>query len=223
MFDFNSLIGQIKLSPYGHPSPDKGMCAMEMVAWLEGLPHSDEPECTCPVIAAFVRRINDNMNQEGRDRLLAYLPRLVGTVSPEHEQERAEYLTWQAIRVFAPKALRAAGLETETEASQLERSSNFFEAERNATATTNTAYAAYAAAYAANTAANTADAAAYAAYADAAAYAADAAAYAANPTADYGDIFASLDGVLAIGRQSTGFSRPVEEPIAAAKELVGVS
>lgn len=57
------------------------MCAMEMVAWLAGEEHSDEPRCACPVIAAFVRAVNDALPSDGeRGRLLRPLiPQLVGT------------------------------------------------------------------------------------------------------------------------------------------------
>jgi len=89
-----------------HASPDKGLCAMEMVAFIERLPHSDMPECTCRVIGAFVRGFNDLMTDEERQRLIPYLPLLVGTVSPEHERARGEFAAWKAIKVFAPLALQ---------------------------------------------------------------------------------------------------------------------
>lgn len=75
-----------------HDSASAGLCAMEMVAFMERLPHSDSPPCTCPVLAAYTRGINDMLPDADRQRLLPYLPRLVGTVSPQHEQARAEYL-----------------------------------------------------------------------------------------------------------------------------------
>jgi hypothetical protein len=79
---------------------------MEMVAFIERLPHSDMPECTCRVIGAFVRGFNDLMTDEERQRLIPYLPLLVGTVSPEHERARGEFAAWKAIKVFAPLALQ---------------------------------------------------------------------------------------------------------------------
>jgi hypothetical protein len=107
--DFEKL-SIFRLRQGAHDSAEDGVCAMEAVAWLEGLQHSDHPPCTCPVIATFVRRINDEMPDDVRQRLVAYLPRLVGTVSPEHERERGEYLAWRAVTVFAPLALEVAGL-----------------------------------------------------------------------------------------------------------------
>jgi hypothetical protein len=107
--DFEQLaVFHLKDGP--HRSPDEGVCAMEAVAWLEGLPHSDKPACTCPVIGAFVRSLNDYLNTETRQLLVPYLPRLVGTVSQAHERERGEYLGWQAVTVIAPNALVRAGL-----------------------------------------------------------------------------------------------------------------
>lgn len=82
---------------------------MELVASLDGGPHTDLPRCTCEIIAGFVRHVNDNMPDEERQKRLPYLPRLIGTVSEELEQARHEHFAWQTIRVFAPAALRDQG------------------------------------------------------------------------------------------------------------------
>ena len=110
MYDFNQLVASIWLSDGSHKSPDEGVCAMELVALLEGLEHTDHPPCTCPVIAAYVRTFNDRLPDEKRQGLIKYIPRLVGTVSPQHEQERSEYLAWQAITVITPNAMEQIGL-----------------------------------------------------------------------------------------------------------------
>ena len=102
--------GPITLSRGAHKSPREGMCFMEMVSFLAGAEWSDMPDCSSPVVARFCQRINDNFPQEDRDQLQRYVPRLIGTASPEHEQERAEYLAWSAIRVFAPAVLEKCGL-----------------------------------------------------------------------------------------------------------------
>lgn len=94
-----------------HKTAEEGLCAMEAVAWLEGLPHSDAPECTCPVIARFLRLGQDVMPDKIRQRLIAYLPRLVGTVSGPHEIIRAEIAARAAGAEFAWRALLAAGLD----------------------------------------------------------------------------------------------------------------
>lgn len=74
------LIEQYPLQRGSHPSRDDGMCAMEMVAWLAGEAHSDEPECACPVMAALVRACNDSMSDQARNQYLRPLvPQLVHT------------------------------------------------------------------------------------------------------------------------------------------------
>ena len=215
-YDFSSLIGQVKLSVGRHKNAEAGMCAMEFVSWLEGEEFSDSPECTCPVLAAFVRRMNDNMSQAGRDRLLIFLPKLVGTKSPEHEKERGEYLAWQAIRIFAPIALRAIGLEDH--AQRLDQAKNF-KAARAAADSADSAAAAAAVAYATYAA----RAAAYTAYATYAA--ADAAADSAAATAAaaalaeatvWDKAFSALEAAIDIG-PSGEFSQPIEPIIEQAK------
>jgi hypothetical protein len=96
--------------------PRDGACLLDAVSYLEYGTLGDHPECVCPVIAAFGRGINDAMSDEGRQRLRVFIPRLVGTVDPDSEQARAEYLAWQAIRVFAPLALEAAGFKEQATA-----------------------------------------------------------------------------------------------------------
>ena len=74
------LIERHPLRRGAHPSRDDGMCAMEMVAWLAGEEHSDEPVCACPVVAALVRASNDAMTDDARNRYLRPLvPQLVNS------------------------------------------------------------------------------------------------------------------------------------------------
>jgi hypothetical protein len=94
-----------------HETRERGLCAMEAVAWLAGEPHSAEPACTCPMIAAYVQEINDRMPDDARQRLVAYLPRLVGTWStPAVARARMFVAVDDAVRVHAPLALDARGL-----------------------------------------------------------------------------------------------------------------
>lgn len=109
MIDFEKLAAFTLMSGK-HKTPEQGVCAMEAVAWLEGLKHTDRPKCTSPVIASFVRALNDCLLDSERQRLVAYLPRLVGTVSREHEDERARYLDEQAYTKCWPFVFRAYGM-----------------------------------------------------------------------------------------------------------------
>lgn len=102
-----------KLSHGAHSTPTDGLCFMEMVAFIERLPHSDTPECTCPVIAAYARGVNDQLDNEARQELKPYLPRVVGTVSPEYESMRAMYLAQYVLRECIPERLRFHGFAKE--------------------------------------------------------------------------------------------------------------
>jgi len=166
-------------------------CLATAVAMVAGEENpGDEPECMCPVIAAFVRRTNDAMPDDVRAEMYGDLPwMLVGTrTSNELVMQRRGWLVADAaVRCFAPVCLRDAGLGDRAD---LLESLSPVRDEQTARAAYTAADAAYAAAYA------TADAAAYAAAyaahaagatayatADAAAYAAAYAAHAAGATA----------------------------------------
>jgi hypothetical protein len=170
-----SNIWQFNLRKGNSPDPTQGACLLDAVSWFEYGTIGDRPPCVCPVIAAFARGINDVMSDGERQRLKAFLPRLPGTVDPDREQARAEYLAWQAIRVFVPLALDAAGLHQHGQT--LREFSGALE----------------------QAAAAAAAAACYAADGDAAA-----ARYAASAASAVGGcaMIEALDGVLAIGRQA---------------------
>ena len=89
-----------------HKEREQGLCLMEAVAYFAGLPHSDHPKCSSPVLTEFGIRINDRMNEIERQRLKPFIPRLVGTNDPAKEQVRYRILCWAAITEFAPAALR---------------------------------------------------------------------------------------------------------------------
>jgi hypothetical protein len=204
---------------------------LDAVSWLEYGTLGDHPACVCPVFAAFGRGVNDAMSDAGRQRLKLFIPRLVGTVDPAHERERAEYLAWQAIRVFAPLALDAVGQHKHATVLRNFTGSLAEAAWAAGAAAEAAAWAAWAAAGAAGAArAATAEAAARAATAEAAAratagaaaeaaWAAAAAAWAAWAAAGAAGaaaeaawaaaedaMISALEGVLAIGRQA----EPVE-------------
>lgn len=116
------LSQQFPLRRGSHPSRADGMCTMEMVAWLAGEAHSDEPECTCPVIAAFVRAINDALpSDESRDRWLRPLvPLLVNTRGRlVDEQRRGMQVADAMTRVFVPHLLEKRGRHDEAAALRL--------------------------------------------------------------------------------------------------------
>jgi hypothetical protein len=152
-----------------HDRRDQGVCVMEAVAWFAGEQHSDQPQCVCPVIAAFARGMNDWMSAEDRQRLKPMIPALaLSRAEWPITLKRAYIAADYAVRVFAPIALDARGVREE--AARLRALDEIVDPPTalTAKAAAHAASAAYAAASAAY--------AAYAAYAAAAAYAAYAAA-----------------------------------------------
>lgn len=95
-------INDLQLPPLvsgSHPDPATGLCAMEMIAFMERLPHSDRPECTCPVLREMTMATNDMLGHEDRQQLLPVLPELVDTnVSAPHRHERERYVMETARR-----------------------------------------------------------------------------------------------------------------------------
>ncbi|MEW9615214.1 hypothetical protein AB3G45_15425 [Shinella sp. S4-D37] len=121
----------IHLTAGRHALPAEGLCAMELTALLAGETHSDNPRCASPMLAAYVRRLNDNMPDDERQRLALVAPRLIGTAGSEAEEvERAVSLAWHAIRVLAPAALRASSRSKRRAATAraLERQTDLFKA-----------------------------------------------------------------------------------------------
>jgi hypothetical protein len=105
-------IETLRLRSGGHRSPEDGMCVMEAVAYVAGEPHSDHPECACPIISAFLRRWNDDLDDEGRQKLKPYIRKLVGTRSTKAiEQKRGLLVADWLLRVHTPAWLDLAGLK----------------------------------------------------------------------------------------------------------------
>lgn len=106
----------IVLKHGSHTDRSNGLCAMEVVAWAAGEPHSDRPICACPVIGAMVRQLNDFIDDDGlRTRLLRpVLLQLVGSVASRPITIRRGFIAADfAVRVVAPIGLEAAGLKGE--------------------------------------------------------------------------------------------------------------
>lgn len=106
--ELRDLPAGFELQPGFHSGPEEGMCALEAVSWMAGLPHSDQPRCVCDVLQSLMRSMNDRMTHFDRQSLIPFLPRLVGTRDPALVGPRAKVLVWRAITDFAPIPLAAA-------------------------------------------------------------------------------------------------------------------
>jgi hypothetical protein len=112
-----SMIEEMPLKVGSHESIADGMCIMEAVAYVAGESWTDSPQCASPVIAAFLRSYNDSVNDEVRQTLKQYIPRLIGTRGDDALEERRSLIAadW-LVRVHTPAWLRLAGLTVQADA-----------------------------------------------------------------------------------------------------------
>src|SRR5579862_3687990 len=105
--DLETLV--LKRGSHGASSGE--MCVMEAVAYVAGEPWTDSPQCASPVIAAFLRSYNDSVDDEVRQTLKPFIPRLVGTRGSDALEERRSLAAadW-LVRTHTPAWLRLAGL-----------------------------------------------------------------------------------------------------------------
>ena len=86
-----------------HHAGNYEFCVMEAVAYMAGEKHSDSPKCASPVISAFMRQWNDDLDDAGRQKLKPYIPKLIGTkASKAVEEKRAWMVTDWLVRVYTP-------------------------------------------------------------------------------------------------------------------------
>ena len=107
--------GAIRLDKGAHDSFDGGHCAMEVVAALAGLGHTDAPECASPVLQRFTIRLNDGWDDKQRQSLIPFLPRMVGTAGDGKDDAREQAaLRFLLERLLGPW-LRLAGMGDEAD------------------------------------------------------------------------------------------------------------
>src|SRR6266511_710507 len=108
----------IRLDRGGHDTRDQGVCLLEAISWFAGEEHTNHPPCVSPVLGTFGRSWNDALDDQTRQRLIPFIPRMVGTASDRADEARAWILTDWLVRVCAPAFLRTTGLTEQ--AQQLE-------------------------------------------------------------------------------------------------------
>lgn len=100
-----AALADLILKNGGHSDRSNGLCLMEVVAWVAGEPHSDQPRCVSPVLGAFGRSFNDGLNDDQRrtEMLRPFVPRLVGTAASAAIEERRAFMAMDwLIRVHTP-------------------------------------------------------------------------------------------------------------------------
>jgi hypothetical protein len=103
----------IHLDTSSHPTFADGHCAMEVVAWLAGEGHTDAPACASRVLRSYTIAVNDRWGDEQRQKLIPYLPRMVGTGDDGKDEARSYMALDWLVRSFTPTWLDLAGLTVE--------------------------------------------------------------------------------------------------------------
>jgi hypothetical protein len=101
-----------------HAYAEQGMNVLEAVSALSpSEKFGDSPTSVSPVISAFLKEWNDDLEDEPRQRLKEYIPRITGSILTEDVEEfRAWLATDWLVRVQAPVWLEAAGMDDLAEA-----------------------------------------------------------------------------------------------------------
>lgn len=96
-----------------HAYAEQGMNVLEAVSAISpNEKFGDAPRSVSPVIAAFLREWNDVLEDEPRQHLKQFIPRIVGSVlTDDVEEYRAWLATDWLVRAQSPVWLGAAGLD----------------------------------------------------------------------------------------------------------------
>ena len=106
-------IATLTLSKGSHTDPANGLCIMEAVAYFNGEPFSDRPECVCPTITDFLISWNDASDYLDRQELKKYIPLVAGTRGTKELALRRSYMVadW-FVRVYLPAWLNLASIDS---------------------------------------------------------------------------------------------------------------
>ena len=103
-------LNKITLSVGSHQDRADGLCVMELAAWLAGEPHSNRPRCVSPVLVAFLRRWNDDLDDGTRQLLIPYASLILNPAGDDADETRAYLATDWMVRISVPTWLDLAGL-----------------------------------------------------------------------------------------------------------------
>lgn len=108
--DANKTIDQARLRAVtltrgSHQSPKEGLCLMEAVAYVLGLPHSERPPCVSPSLGVYGRDLSDTLGDVERQQLIRFIPRLPGTANDGKEEARAWLAEEWLLHTWMPTVL----------------------------------------------------------------------------------------------------------------------
>lgn len=101
----------IVLGRGAHEKFEEGACLLEAASYMAGEPWSDRPACVSTALAAFGRNLNDRMTDEERQRLVPFIPRLIGTRGDGKDVQRGWMARNWLVREYLPMILAGTGHE----------------------------------------------------------------------------------------------------------------
>jgi hypothetical protein len=102
-------VWQFDLRRGNSTNPREGACLLDAISWFEYGKLGDHPPCVSPVYAAYGRIMNDMFPDDKRQLLKRFLTRLPGTVDPDSERARVEYMVKRSVREILPISRRLVG------------------------------------------------------------------------------------------------------------------
>ncbi|MDL5159473.1 hypothetical protein [Actinomycetospora termitidis] len=111
-----TIPADLTLAKGGHDDPQDGLCLLEAVAYVAGLPHSDHPACTSIVLGTFGRSLNDVLPDDLRQELRPLIPQLIGTAGDGLDERRSLMALDWLIRTYLPAWLQLAHLDEQARA-----------------------------------------------------------------------------------------------------------
>src|SRR6266568_4118928 len=103
-------LATVHLDKGSHRSADEGHCLLEVASMLAGQPFGDGPPCVSPVLRTFGISVNDQWDDEQRQKLLPFAPRLLNTAGDGLDEARSYLALDWLIRTYTPAWLDLAGL-----------------------------------------------------------------------------------------------------------------
>ena len=103
-FDAQRLYDGVALVARAGARSQRQLCVMSLVALMAGERHSDRPDCACPVVTAYAIKLNDALDDDTRQRLKPFAPRIIGT-RDGYGAERARFLVGCILRDVAPRLI----------------------------------------------------------------------------------------------------------------------
>lgn len=100
--------GMLKHGSHNRNVDGREFCGMEFVAKLAGEPWTDDPQCTHPVLSAYVRALNDSTWASDQERTRVLLPLIARVFGTRNLPISVARIAEATIREIVPLALESA-------------------------------------------------------------------------------------------------------------------